>query len=59
MTVHIKPKTIDGRPSAMSVALMFTSLIYVKTQYAILKIFKIRPYNSRWQLIPVYLLMLF
>jgi len=28
MTVHINPRTIDGRPSAMSVAWMLTSLIW-------------------------------
>lgn len=30
MMVHIKPNTIDGRPSTISVELMFTSLICVK-----------------------------
>lgn len=29
MMVHIKPNTIDGRPSTISVELMFTSLICV------------------------------
>lgn len=31
MIVHTKPRTIEGRPSTMSVELMFTSLICEKT----------------------------
>ena len=58
MMVHTNPSTIDGRPSTMSVELMLTSLICVKTGHPVFQYLTTGPNNLRLQTIPVYRLTL-